>query len=311
VKEKAMWKLLVGIVFVGILHTSEASSQYMFLDTNGDGEKTDADNFDAANASALEVWLVTDRNRDGSDAVASSPEGALSVFSYEFILRAEGGTVQWGDYVNLQTTMQVPFGEHRSETDFYTGFGGTAPLPPGKHKLGTLTFRVKSGSPSVRFAASSELGGVLQTSFGSRNPGREGDNTVRFGPDRESLLRSGLKADWTDADGVQPAAIDTRAAAVPEASAPLKFAVEVVRDANMRPTGFRVSTTRPGEIQIALYNVHGRLVRRLGDSALRNAGVHFVSISPKGTQASLASGVYFYKVKTLERATRGKIALVK
>jgi hypothetical protein len=106
------------------------------------------------------------------------------------ILRAEGGEVSWGGYVNGQAGMGTNLGHRSSTTEFVVGFGGTAILPPGKYKLGSLSAGILSGSPAIDFApASGGFPGDF-TGFGSECPGTEQDFTLKLG------------LDWSDADGL-------------------------------------------------------------------------------------------------------------
>jgi hypothetical protein len=46
-------------------------AQYMYLDSNGDGIHTAADEVNPAGPTTIEIWLNTAVNRDGSPAVCS------------------------------------------------------------------------------------------------------------------------------------------------------------------------------------------------------------------------------------------------
>ena len=114
-------------------------AQYLFLDTNGDSSSTTMDGLSTLVPTEIDVWICTNANRDGSKAIAATrSEVPLSIFSYEFILHATGGTIEWMKYTNLQPGMDFNAGERESDTDFYTGFEGGQPLAPGRHKLGTF-----------------------------------------------------------------------------------------------------------------------------------------------------------------------------
>lgn len=45
---------------------SPTAAQYMFLDTNGDGIHSDADVIQPMGATTVDVWIITNANRDGS-----------------------------------------------------------------------------------------------------------------------------------------------------------------------------------------------------------------------------------------------------
>src|SRR5262245_45848577 len=107
--------LLVAFV---LLTAREARAQYMYLDSDVDGENTGADVLGATGETSCDVWLMTDRNRDGTTpecpwGTASGADAGPDIFtinSYEFILRASGGTVSWSGFVNQQPSMSTSFG---------------------------------------------------------------------------------------------------------------------------------------------------------------------------------------------------------
>ena len=170
-------------------------AQYMYLDANGDGVHTASDRLNVPGGTTVDIWLDTDSNRDGSTATCAagglSPMTAMTVSSYQFILKVEGGTVGWGTYFNNQAaTMGISLGEDSSPTEFRVGYGGLNSLSPGLYKLGTINCFVTFGSPTVSIEPTSSQGGAFLTAFGSGCPGAEGDNTLK------------LSTDWFDADGL-------------------------------------------------------------------------------------------------------------
>jgi flagellar hook assembly protein FlgD len=61
-----------------------------------------------------------------------------------------------------------------------------------------------------------------------------------------------------------------------------------------------------------MFDVNGRLVRTLVDSAFLERGSHKVSIDGRDRQGNaLATGVFFYRVETVEGSASGRIAIVK
>lgn len=169
------------------LLSERASAQYMFLDANGDSTFTAADSL-RNGENHIGIWLITDTNRSGTPASCAGSN--LAILSYEFILRASGAGIEWGQYQNSQSTMTVSFGAHSVGMDFYRGFGGSTSLSPGKYLLGLLTVDVFSPSVAIQVVPDSPLGGGLATSFGSNCPGQDGDNTLKLG------------TDWLDVDGL-------------------------------------------------------------------------------------------------------------
>ena len=185
-----MSRFLVRFVFllsIAIPHT--ASAQYMYLDTNGDGLSTGADQIDPNGPTTLDVWVRTNTNRDGSPAECVTQDGELTINSYEFILHADGGTVSWSGFTNHQPDFTVNLGFGENATDYHNGYGGGVISPPGTYRLASVTVTVTLGTPSIVLAASSPLSGVFLTSFGSRCSGNDFDNTLKLG------------SDWFDTDG--------------------------------------------------------------------------------------------------------------
>ncbi len=71
-------------------------------------------------------------------------------------------------------------------------------------------------------------------------------------------------------------------------------------------------TTRPGHVRVSLFDVSGRLVRRLYESGAAPAGYHDVPIDGKDDRGrSLASGLYFYRIEGIEGVTSGRLTILK
>ena len=71
-------------------------------------------------------------------------------------------------------------------------------------------------------------------------------------------------------------------------------------------------TDRDGPANARLFDIHGRLVRTLLDTARLPAGAHEYTFDGKGDQgASLSSGVYFYRVETPSETSQGQIVILK
>jgi len=70
------------------------------------------------------------------------------------------------------------------------------------------------------------------------------------------------------------------------------------------------ATSRPGPLQVTLYDVRGRRVRILTDETNAPAGLHRLLVDGRrdGGQP-LASGVYFYRIQALEGASSGRFVI--
>jgi hypothetical protein len=95
---------------------------------NGDGINDSLDRPSSVGTTVVDLWLVSDRQADGSPATCD-PDSQLSINSYEFILRASEGEIEWGAFVNYQATMTVSFGEVFNNTEYHNGQGGGLALP--------------------------------------------------------------------------------------------------------------------------------------------------------------------------------------
>lgn len=188
---RTVLRLLVVSVLLISGTSGSALAQYIFLDATGDSLNSPEDMLRSNDEpTTVSVFLVTDRNLDGSPAYCQQGMNSPTLFSYEFILEANGGTVEFANYTNLQPTMGIRFGLASDSSEFYVGFGGPSALPAGKYCLGSLAITGRTGHPSIGFAPASSLGSTLGTSFGSDCAGVDNDNTLKLG------------LDWHDAGGL-------------------------------------------------------------------------------------------------------------
>jgi len=294
-----------SVLLISMLLASKTAAQYMYLDTNGDGTPTVADGLSGTKPTFIDVWVVTDANRDGSKpAAATNSAVPLSIFSYEFILRASGGSVEWVGYKNELPGMDFALGDMQSENEFYTGYAGSQPLAPGKYKLGTLQVRILSGNPTLAFASLSAKWLGLQTSFGSMNPGKEGANTLLFTEAADNVKSGSAFGDWSDADGLGAGSIQL-ANMAPAAT----FGVAVSPNPLNPDAVLTVSTTGSGFLRVRLFDVTGRFVRTLVDKGYVPAGGYKIQLSADRTR--MASGVYFYSVDASEGHLQGRLVVLK
>ncbi|TMQ51429.1 MAG: hypothetical protein E6K71_00390 [Candidatus Eisenbacteria bacterium] len=188
--------ILVACLPLALLFASPASAQYMYLDSNGDGVHTAADLVHAIGPTVIDIWLDTAHNRDGSPTTCQyEPEKPLTIFSYDVILLATGGTVTYSSYTNLVSGMgPVGFPLPPDSVNFESGPFYTPTslvLPAGKYLLGTLTVYAGSGTPSVDIAPGDFFGPFGEmTEFGSLCGGSLYPNTLVLG------------TDWFDIDGL-------------------------------------------------------------------------------------------------------------
>ena len=194
---KTLRVLFACAVLLAAAPVMPASAQYMYLDTDGDGVHTGADQLNGG--AEVAIWLDTAHNRDGSPVTCAATGAALDFYSYVFCLRAEGGTVSFGTYsLDLGPTFTVPFGEVKSDTEYKNGFGSATYAPAGLWRLGTLPVSVVSGTPTLAIVAEVANSSDV-TSFGTHCAGHDFDNTYK--------LDACGAGDWTDVDGLGPAPV--------------------------------------------------------------------------------------------------------
>ena len=185
---RARFPIALALLLYTFLATP-ASSQYMYLDTNGDGVNTAADVVAPSGATAVDVWLDTKRNRDGSAATCASGDGPLSLAGYDLVLGAVDGTVTWGGLVNARPEFGGIAAGWSTSTRMQTGTFSGAPLLPGTYRLFTLMVTPASGTPSLTIPAPATPGDLASSSFISTCSGTDLDNTLKLG------------TDWFDTDG--------------------------------------------------------------------------------------------------------------
>jgi len=81
----------------------------------------------------------------------------------------------------------------------------------------------------------------------------------------------------------------------------------------LNPEGvLTLRTVKQGPVTVSMFDLHGRLVRRLLDRQILAPGVHEVRIDGRGRRGeTLASGVYLYRVESPEGALTGRVVILK
>jgi PKD repeat protein len=187
--------IAVSFLSLGLL-APPAPAQYMYMDTNGDGIHDDTDALDPSGVTRIDIWLDTAHNGDGSPAICDTDVATpLTVNSWEIVLQAVGGTMEWGPLDNMLaiSAVNTTFADEADTTDpvwYHNGWGGRNILDPGLYHVGRLRVRVLTGSPGVVFRPFNPAQPNDLTSFGTRCLCIQGDNTYRLGED------------WWDAAGL-------------------------------------------------------------------------------------------------------------
>lgn len=181
--------LLICVAVLALAVGVPASAQFMFIDTNLDGE-CNTDDAISDLTTSVDIWLATDLN--GSFFPVSCPAGqdptgnGLTINSYTFILRSTGGITfgTWVDAMGFGTNL----GSGAAGNDRWIGRGSGNISPPGVYLLGTQNITA-TGTPVLSIVPSTLATAQALTSFGSACTGIAGNNTMKLG------------VDWTDVCG--------------------------------------------------------------------------------------------------------------
>lgn len=89
--------------------------------------------------------------------------------------------------------------------------------------------------------------------------------------------------------------------------------VSLVYPNPLNPVGILgVGIPLPGPLRVSLYDVHGRIVRRLVDEPWVGAGFREIPIDAgTGKEPPLASGIYFYRIESSGRSITGRLTVAK
>jgi hypothetical protein len=207
-----LWLLALAASLAAI---PPAAAQYIYIDTNGDGANTWADSLNSG-TTPVDIWLDTGRNKNGS-AGGCNQNGLAS---YSIILKAIGGTINWGAYTSAITPVTPPIlASNSTEWYFAVGVDG-ATTPLGPHKLGTLSVGIASGSPCLDVGTGTTMSPRHSTSYGAGCHCQKFDHTNRLGPgwaDRDGLPSNPSAPPTVDAPGMllpkylDPVSVDVHA----------------------------------------------------------------------------------------------------
>ena len=182
-----------GLLF---LAATVVRAQTFYLDTNGDGLNSYIEFGNGGTApwdclteqsTSVDVYLVTDKNPDGTAATCSGSAEPLTISSYQVLLRSIGQGVLlvtgWTDNMGFATP-SITSGDGTlatSGSDTWVGRSGDS-LAPGTYRLGTLSITV-TGTPSLVFVTSSTISFEALTGFGSACDGVYPDGRLLLGED--------------------------------------------------------------------------------------------------------------------------------
>lgn len=270
---------LVPLGLLVLLTAVPVEAQYLYLDSNGDGVHDSNDALAPSGPTNLDVWYVTDKNRDGTPAVCDVDAGVgLTINSYTFVLHAIGGDVRWGPMQNRLPFTHTPacFATYSDTTNasyYHNGWGSYDIFPPGKYKVATLTVEVTGGNPSLFVEPFLPSRPVQLTQFGTKCPARDDDNTYKLG------------SEWSDADGIGPMQAEAGGPYRVQAERPLSLSGSLSRSTNGHPISyswnFGDGETGTGENVTHVYATPGDYTAVLtaqggGESDTDEAQVHVV-----------------------------------
>lgn len=197
-RHQNLWFVWFAIAFGSLPVPS--SAQYMYLDFNGDGKYTTREDRPARRTGEIgfDIWLRTDRNRDGSRSRAAESRSAPGLHSFGVLLHANWGTVRWVRFEPLLSGARVSKGPFSDSTDLYVEVSGQRYLGPGAHKIGRASFRVSDGNPGILIVPCS----VRERSWSTYFVAKEGGSRLHLGPRLQwNPTPRVIPGDWSDADG--------------------------------------------------------------------------------------------------------------
>jgi hypothetical protein len=98
-----VWVTILAVALSSV-QSSVCHAQFMYLDANGDGVSSTGDRLGPINTpTTVQVYLVTDHNRDSTPASCDAGQDSLSMNSYILNLSATGGTVAFSSFSHCVT----------------------------------------------------------------------------------------------------------------------------------------------------------------------------------------------------------------
>src|SRR6266571_5391150 len=300
---KQILVLLMAAVAVAGL-AQDASAQYMYLDSNGNGVRDAGDRMSQNGDSTLvDIWLNTNTNRDGSAAVCNMDTATPLSFNHYFInIQAVGGTVDYRDFIPRTLPDPIPgVVDPGDGVRFGAGFSSPYYYAAGLYRLGTLTITGFTGTPQINIVDSWSASPYL-TSFGTPCVGNAFDNEYKLdGPTTRGYQ---VTADWFDADGL-PAAIVTAVHTDFESGGAAPILARAYPNPFNPETAIKYTVTSAGPVTLRIFSTDGRLVRTLKQDEMTVAGTDEVAWNGTDDQGRhVSSGIYF--VRTSQKTGRGE-----
>jgi hypothetical protein len=125
--------LLTLAVLVNVPH---AAAQYLFLDADGDGVNSGFSEWPPiTDTTTVDVYVVTNRNADGSPAACDPSAGPLDLWYYTLNILSQGAPFAVVGIENQIPGMTELFPPFTNAYGVTVGYSTNNPLPPGTHLL--------------------------------------------------------------------------------------------------------------------------------------------------------------------------------
>ncbi|HSQ60243.1 MAG TPA: PKD domain-containing protein [Acidobacteriota bacterium] len=181
-RSHAFRPLLLAVSVAALLATIRplpADAQYLFLDADGDSLNNHGYEYSNADTATIDVYIVTDRNPDGSPAVCESGDGTLDLWGYTVSLATLLGPFTLVSVENPYPQLTASFPPDVHPYGMTLGYAGSWTLPPGIHRLLRLRLVFVGYGGNLVFVQESchTLPGV-GTTISTLCPGADADFTM-------------------------------------------------------------------------------------------------------------------------------------
>jgi len=178
--------LLLGVI-AALAIGAPAYSQYIYLDSNGDGVNTNLGDVLSSSDTVVHVWLDTNHNAAGSTVNCSDGTNPLDIGLFDIVVHSTGsGSVVYNGFTlgagMTGFALLNPFTV--AGPDAGVGYVGANYLNPGLYELGQLSVTV-TGTPRIEFIGSNLNPSIPSpaTAFGSHCSGTDNPNYITLGID--------------------------------------------------------------------------------------------------------------------------------
>ncbi len=176
--------LLTTLLASGILPSlvpQVGMAQYMFLDANGDGETSGYQEWAAGDTVTVDLYIVTDKTRDGSFSSCESGDGPLDLMGYAVNIESFFGPFEVLSLENRIAGMAELFPPRISPYGIAAAFASATPIQSGKHHLLRMRVLFGDGGRNMELVSASCFSPPgVETSLVTSCAGLDGDNTMNL-----------------------------------------------------------------------------------------------------------------------------------